>query len=132
MKSSPVVMVPSATWLPQDEVVPVVEMDPEGMGFQESGIQESGLYNLLGLVRSTRRGAFSWLLQQMLWREVRNVSAVLINPFGKRNISLGCWAMSAEGRPTWSGMERPTSSVCAERREVEIEETSSLCRYSCP
>lgn len=132
MEVSSVVMVPSTTCLPQEEVVPVAEMDPEGMGSQESGIQEGGLHTLLGLVRSARRGAFSWLLQEILGREGRKVSAVFINPFGKRNISLSCLAMSAEGHAIQSGMERPTSSVCAGKREVEIAGTSSLCRYGCP
>lgn len=109
----------------------MVEMDPEGMGSQESWIQESGFHTLLGLVRSTRRGAFSWLLQEMLRREGRKVFAVFISPFGKQNVSLSCLAMSAEGHPIQSGMERATSLVCAGKRE-EIAGTSSLCRYGCP
>lgn len=110
----------------------MVEMDPEGMRSQESCIQESGLHTLFRLVRSTRRGAFSWLLQEMLGREGRKVSAVFINPFGKRSISLSSLAMSAEGQPIQSGMERRASLVCAGKREEEIAGTSSLCRYGCP
>lgn len=74
-------MVPSTTWLPQKEVVPVLEIDPEGMGSQEIWIQESGLHTLLRLVRCSRRAAFSWLLQEMLGREGK--SAVFISPFGE-------------------------------------------------
>lgn len=127
MELSSVVMVPSTTCLPQEEVVPMMEMDPEGMGSQESG-----LHTLLGLVRNTRRGAFSWLLQEMLGREGRKVSAVFINPFDKQNISLSCLAMSPEGHTIQSGMERPASSVCAGKREAEIAGISSLCGYGCP
>lgn len=132
MELSSVVMVPSTTCLPQEEVVPVMEMDPEGMGSHESGIQESGLHTLLGLVRNARRGAFSGLLQEMLGREGRKVSAVFINPFDKQNISLSCLATSPEGHTIQSGMERPASSVCAGKREAEIAGISSLCRYGCP
>lgn len=112
--------------------MPVVEMDPEGMGSQESWIQESGLHTLFGLVRSARRGAFSCLLQEVLEREGRKASAVFFNPFGKQSISLSSLAMSAEGHPIQSGMERRASLVCAGEREADIAGTSSLCRYGCP